>query len=286
MTNITSNNKRVLITGATSGIGQATALELAKMGWMVDFTSRDKAKGEKVATEIREQTGNQNVQSWVCDLASFKQVNDFCVHFISKINHLDVLINNAGVWDTKLNITEDGIENTFQVNHLSMMLMTLKLLDLLKKSAPSRIVNVSSLLHKNGEINWDDLENPEIYNKIATPNKQYAPTKLMNAMFTIKLARMLEGTGVVANCLHPGVIKTNLISQFSPIIKGGFGLMSKGVDEGCKTSVYLATSEEGGRVSGQYFDNSKIALMSQKAKDEAKIEELWNRSMKYIQGWV
>src|SRR5215213_2753516 len=230
--------KICLITGATSGIGKATAMGLANMGASVVMVGRDRGKGEAVMAEIKEGSANASVDLMLADLSSQEQVRRLADEFKEAYPRLDVLINNAGVIRSKRITTADGIETTFAVNHLAYFLLTNLLLNVLKASAPSRTVNVAS-----GEQGYKGA-------------KAYSQSKLATVLFTYELARRLEGTGVTANCLHPGVVGTNLGSGVS----GVFGFMvraltplMKSPEKGAETSVYLASSPEVEGLSGRYF---------------------------------
>ncbi|MBD0354155.1 MAG: SDR family NAD(P)-dependent oxidoreductase, partial [Rubrobacteraceae bacterium] len=205
--------KVCLITGATSGIGKATAMGLANMGASVVMVGRDRGKGEAVMAETKEKSGNASVDLMLADVSSQEEIRRLADEFKEAYPLLDVLINNAGVFRSKRLTTADGIEMTFAVNHLAYFLLTNLLLDVLKASAPSRIVNVSSGEQRNGSIDFDDLQGEKGYKGA----KAYSQSKLATVLFTYELARRLEGTGVTANCLHPGVVGTNFGSGVSGV---------------------------------------------------------------------
>ena len=274
-------SKMVLITGATSGIGKVTALELAKQNMTVVFTSRNMQKGERVKQEIIQESSNPNVEVMECDFNSLESVRDFTQNFKSKYDKLDILINNAGTWEVERKETKDGIEMTFGVNHLAPFLLTNLLLDLIKKSAPSRIINVSSNLHV-GEIHFYDLE----YKKSFSSPGSYTQSKLANILFTKKLSSILEGTGVTVNCLHPGVIKTSLTRNANPVIKFVLGLFQTTPEEGAKTTLYLATSDEVKNISGEYFAKSKIADSCEYSKKPEIADKLWDISLEYVRRFM
>src|SRR4028119_830399 len=209
--------KTVLITGATSGVGKATAMGLANMGARVVMVGRDRGRGEATVAEIKERSGNASAALMLADVFSQKEIRRLADDFEEVYPRLDVLINNAGVIRSERITTADGMEATFAVNHLAYFLLTNLLLDRLKAGAPSRIVNVASADHSNGTIDFDDLQGEKKYRGA----KAYGQSKLANVLFTYELARRLEGTGVTANCLHPGVVGTNLGSGVS----GVFGFM-------------------------------------------------------------
>jgi NAD(P)-dependent dehydrogenase (short-subunit alcohol dehydrogenase family) len=203
--------KVCLITGATSGIGKATAMGLANMGASVVMVGRDRDRGEAALADIKEKSANASVDLMLADVSSQEQIRRLADDFKEAYPRLDVLINNAGVIRSERITTADGLETTFAVNHLAYSLLTNLLLDVLKASAPSRIVNVASGEQRNGTIDFDDLQGEKGYKGA----KAYSQSKLATVLFTYELARRLEGTGVTANCLHPGVVGTNLGSGVS-----------------------------------------------------------------------
>jgi len=196
--------KVCLITGANSGIGKATALGLAKLDATVVIVSRDKDKGEAALLEIRTRSGNKNVDAMVADLSSQDSVRELAHDFKARYKKLHVLINNAGVFLPKRVPTVDGLEATFATNHLGHFLLTNLLLDVLKASAPSRIINITSSAHRGTEMDFEDLQGEKKYSGFHA----YSQSKLANVLFTYQLAKLLEGTGVTVNCLHPGVVRT------------------------------------------------------------------------------
>src|SRR5688572_5947611 len=241
--------KICLVTGANAGIGKVTALELAKMGATVVIVCRDKNRGEEALKEIKEKSKNDSVELLLADLSSQQEIHKLAEEFKSKYNRLDVLVNNAGVIFGERRITADGIENTFALNHLGYFLLAHLLLDVLKASAPSRIINVSSEGHRMGNIKYDDINREKGYSSLQV----YGQTKLDNVIFTYELAKRLEGTGVTVNCLHPGGVATNFGSGNNTI----FGFLVKLVrpflitaEKGAETSVYLASSPQVEGVTG------------------------------------
>ena len=203
--NSTLKNKIVLITGATSGIGKETALGLAKLGATVVFTTRNKSKAEKIKKKLVKSTGNENINILKCDLASFESIMNCCKEFKLKYDHLHVLINNAAILDFKRRVSKDGIENMFATNYLAPFLMTNLLLDVLKESNPSRIINITSGMHR-GPINFNDIEFKQNFSGI----KAYNQSKLGVILFTRLLAKNLDGTGITVNCVNPGMNKTKI----------------------------------------------------------------------------
>jgi retinol dehydrogenase 14 len=270
--------KVCLITGATSGIGRATAMGLANMGASVVMVGRDRGRGEAVMAEIKEGSANDSVELMLADLSSQAQVRRLAHEFEEAYPRLDVLINNAGLFRSERITTADGLETTFAVNHLAYFLLTNLLLDVLKASAPSRIVNVSSGDHSNGTIDFEDLQGEEVYKGA----KAYSQSKLANVLFTYELARRLEGTGITVNCLHPGAgVRTN----FGSGVGGIFGVMVRALrplmispEEGAETSIYLASSPEVEGVSGRYFVKKAEAPSSDASHDERIARRLWEAS--------
>jgi NAD(P)-dependent dehydrogenase (short-subunit alcohol dehydrogenase family) len=262
-------NKVILITGSTDGIGKQTALDLAKTGATVLIHGRNRARCENTLTEIKKKTGNRNLDFFIADLASLRQIRNLAGEIKSRYDQLDVLINNAGVIENHRKLTEDGYEMTFAVNHLAYFLLTGLLLDLLKKSAPSRIINVSSTTHSSS-IDFDDLQSEKYYSGYSV----YSLSKLCNILFTYELAERLQGTGVTANCLHPGVINTKLLRMnFS----GG-----RPVAEGSKTSVYLATAPELESVTGKYFMDKRETRSASISYDAEVRKKLWELSEQMV----
>jgi len=232
-------DKIVLITGATSGIGKETAIGLAMLGATIIFTSRDTFKGEKIKKELITTTNNKNIHVLKCDLASFESIRNCCKELKSKYDNLHVLINNAGVWDFKRRESKDGIENIFATNYLAPFLMTNLLIDILKKSSPSRIINVTSGMHY-GTINFDDIE----FKQKFSGAKAYRQSKLGLILYTKLLAKKLNGTGVTVNTAHPGMNKTDLGRDASGFSKMIFKMMGKDPKIGAETSIYLSSSSD------------------------------------------
>src|SRR5918992_3558000 len=270
--------KICLITGATSGIGKATAMGLANMGASVVMVGRDRERGEAAMAEIKEKSPNASVDLMLADVSSQEQIRRLADEFKEASPRLDVLINNAGVFRSKRLTSADGIEMTFAVNHLAYFLLTHLLLDVLEASAPSRIVNVSSGAQSNGTIDFDDLQGE---NKEYKGTKAYSQSKLANVLFTYELARRLEGTGVTANCLHPGAVRTS----FGSGVSGVFGFMVRALrpfmispEKGAETSIYLASSPEVEDLSGRYFVKKAEARSSDVSYDERLARRLWEVS--------
>jgi NAD(P)-dependent dehydrogenase (short-subunit alcohol dehydrogenase family) len=274
--------KTVLVTGANTGIGFETAAGLAAMGADVVITSRDTAKGAAATKEIQERHPGANVTPMQLDLARLEDVRRFAGEFNERFPQLHVLINNAGLILNKRRLTEDGFESTFQVNHLGPFLLTHLLLDKLKASAPSRIVNVASAAHRGGKLNFDDLQSERSYRSM----RVYGTSKLCNILFTKELARRLEGTGVSAYALHPGTVRTRFGKDGDT---GIFGLGAKisgplflTPAQGARTSIHVASAPDIEQHSGGYFQRSKVHKPSSAARNEETARKLWEKSAELL----
>jgi len=276
MDNNKLKNKIILITGATSGIGKETAIGLARLGATIIITSRDDLKGEKVRKELIKTTNNKNIHILKCDLASFQSIRNCYMEYKSKYDRLNVLINNAGVWDFKRRESKDGIENIFATNYLAPFLMTNLFLEILKKSSPSRIINVTSGMHY-GTINFNDIE----FKNHFSGAKAYRQSKLAMILFTRFLAKKLEGTGVTVNTAHPGMNKTDLGRDAGGFSKLIFKMMGKNPKIGAETIIYLASSSNVKNISGEYFAKKKIKKSSKESYNMQLAKKLWNISEEY-----
>ena len=277
----TMNNKICMVTGATSSIGEVTALELARQGATVIVIGRNPEKSTATVNKIKQITGNSKVDFMLVDLSSQKEIHNLVQQFQSRYQRLDVLINNAGALFLKRKESVDGIEMTLATNYLAPFLLTNLLIDILNASAPSRIINVSALLHKRAEIDFNDLQNKKRYNAL----RVYPQTKLENILFTYELARQLEGTGVTVNVLHPGVIASNLgvnNSRFFALARRFMNLFLTSPEKGAQTMIYLASSSEVASVTGKYFINNKSVLSSKASYDKNAALLLWQMSMALI----
>ena len=270
-------DKICLITGASSGIGKATAIELAQRGATVVMLCRNRAKGEAAAKEIGEKSGNDSVDIGIADFSSLASVRRFADWFKNRYNRLDILINNVGAVFGKRIITEDGLEATFAVNHIAPFLLTNLLLDMLKRCAPSRIVNVASAAERGGAIDFDDLQGEKRFRSWGA----YSQSKLANILFTYEMARRLEGTGVTVNCLHPGVVASNFGNEGSLLMRiflKPSKLFMIGPAKGAETSVYLASSSEVEEISGKYFIKKKQERSSTQSYNSNTAKKLWEVS--------
>jgi NAD(P)-dependent dehydrogenase (short-subunit alcohol dehydrogenase family) len=275
-------NKICLITGATSGIGLATATELAKMGLTVVMVGRDEERSQKAAIQIQKETGNQGVVYLLADLSVQAQVRQLAEKFKSRYDRLDVLINNAGAVFLRRQRSADGIEKTFALNHLAYFLLTNLLIDTLKASAPARIINVSSNSHLGEHLDFEDLELKRGYNAL----RAYGRSKLANLYFTYELARQLEGTGVTVNALHPGFVRTGIAANNGWLVRFFMRLVHLNAltpEEGARTVVYLSTSPEVEGVTGKYFVHEREVASDPVSYDESAAKRLWEVSEEMIQ---
>ncbi|MES2387940.1 MAG: SDR family oxidoreductase [Bacteroidota bacterium] len=277
MTLSDNSSKQVLLTGGTSGIGRETVRALATKGFRVAFTARDLKAGYTFAEELKKETGNTHIEVYLADLASFASIRNFVTAFTAQHSKLDVLINNAGTWETERSLSKDGIETTIAVNHLAPFLLTNLLLPLLIKSAPARIVIVASALYINGEINLADPQLKQNWGGV----KAYSNSKLMNIYFMRELHKKLKGTGVTVNALHPGVVNTSLSRKLNFIMRWFFETFTISAAKGAKTTVYLASDPHAEGVSGEYFVKSKPEKLRAKATDDTVAAALWQMSEKY-----
>ncbi len=267
-------SKTCMITGANSGIGYIMALELAGMSAHIVMVCRSKERGEASRKQITNQTKNQSVDLLIADLSSMKHVRDLTEEFMNRYDRLHVLINNAVIWPKKRMTAEDGLELQFAVNHLSHFLLTNLLLDMIKASAPARVVNVSSGIHKRVKLDFDDLQSEKKYKNM----RVYGRTKLMNVYFTHELARRLEGTGVTVNSFTPGMTATNLGRYMSPAAQWFFRVFGRSPEKGARTGVYLASSPEVEEVTGKYFADCRERESSKVSYDDVIARRLWKVS--------
>ena len=279
MENVNSGmgGKLVLITGGTSGIGKAAATALAGMGATVVITGRNEERGKRALQEIREESGNDGVELILADLTVQDEVRRLAEELRERHNQLEVLVNNAGLVLSERTETPDGIETQLAINHLAPFLLTNLLLDLLKESAPSRIVTVSSDAHRWAKIDLDDLQSRKRYRGMQV----YGKTKLANIMFTYELAERLEGTGVTANCMHPGGVNTNFgNNQGGPmnLLFRLFKPFMRSPEQGADTLIYLASSPEVEGMTGKYLADRKVKAASDAAYDETTRKRLWEAS--------
>lgn len=273
--------KTVLVTGGTSGIGRATATGLAAMGARVAISGRDRDRAEQAAREIRTD-GGLPVDVFVADLSSQAEVRRLASEVLQAYPRLDVLVNNVGgCWNGR-HVTADGLEHTFALNHLAPFLLTNLLLDRLKQSGPARVVTVASNMQAIGRINFDDLQGEQSYSS----SKAYNQSKLANVLFTYELASRLKSSGVTANVLHPGVVRTAFGSEDPGGFQRLFGPLMlplmKAPMQGAATSIHLASNPDLEQVTGQYFAKSKPKKSSKRSYDEAAAARLWQVSAEMV----
>jgi NAD(P)-dependent dehydrogenase (short-subunit alcohol dehydrogenase family) len=263
-------NNVILITGWTDGIGKQCALELATKGATVLLHGRNPSLGKSVLEQINKASQNNKVELFVADFASLKQVRRLAAEIHDKHTKLDVLVNNAGVYVRERQLTEDGFEVTFGVNHLAPFLLTNLLLDLLKNSAPSKIINVSSMVHQNAPFDFHNLQGEKRFDAYGA----YGISKLGNLLFTYELAHRLHNSGVAVNALHPGVIATKML-------RTGFGSMGgRPAEDGAARIEYLIETAGIENVSGKYFVNDKEQTSSPQSRDEKLQKQFWALSEK------
>jgi len=282
-TNLPNNNmqdKVCLVTGATSGIGKVTAKALAAQGAQVVVVGRNQQKTKDTLQQITAETGNDTVEFLLSDFSDLQQVRQLASEFQQRYPRLDVLVNNAGAFFNTRRVTSYGVEKTFLVNHLAPFLLTNLLIDIIRSSAPARIVNVSSEAHKYADMNLDDLE----FKRGFAGMKAYGRSKLANIMFTYELTRWLAGSGVTANALHPGHVATDMWRTNFPIIgpalKWVMSLFALSPEEGADNSIYLASSPEVEGVTGKYFIEREPAQSSAASYNEEVAQRLWETSEK------
>lgn len=277
------SGKRIIVTGATAGIGEVTALELARKGAAVVLVSRNPEKCATTAERIRQETGNPEVDHLSADLSSQAEIRRLAAEFQSKYDRLDVLVNNAGAAFLERQLSVDGIEMTLALNHLSYFLLTHLLMDMLKASSPARVVNVSSNAHFKAALEFDNLQSGRSYSAYTA----YKRSKFANILFTYELARLLRGTGVTANALHPGLVKSDIGKNVNWWVGLGwkiFTALSGGLtpEQGAQTSIYLASAPEVETVTGKYFVKQKETPSDPATYDQDAARRLWELSAEMV----
>uniref|UniRef100_A0A667YAV8 Zgc:153441 n=1 Tax=Myripristis murdjan TaxID=586833 RepID=A0A667YAV8_9TELE len=280
------HGKTVVITGANTGIGKETALDMARRGARVVMACRDLSKAEQAASEIRQATGNSEVLVRHLDLSSLRSVRHFSTELRAAEKRLDILINNAGVMMCPKMLTDDGFEMQLGVNHLGHFLLTNLLLELLKSSAPSRVVTVSSVVHDRGKIHFDDLH---FERTPYSPLTSYRQSKLANILFTRELASRTRGSGVTCLCLHPGVIRSELGRHVetrwpaaAALLRLPALLLMKTPREGAQTSIYCAVTPGLEEHSGCYFSDCRVKRPAPEARDDLTARRLWDVSARLV----
>lgn len=275
MTNM--NGKVCLVTGATDGIGKVSARVLAELGAKVIIVGRNPEKSAIVLAELKSISGNENIDLLMADLAVMQEVRDLAEQVISRYDRIDVLLNNAGGYFTKHEITSDGLEMTFALNHMSYFLLTNKLMELLKYSAPARIVNVSSDAHYGVDMEFENLNGEQEYKAW----KAYQKSKLANVLFTYELLKKVPGN-ITVNCLHPGFVATNFGHNnggfFGPVLKIAQRVSAIDPEEGAKTSIFLCSAPEVKGVSGKYFYKCQPKTSSRESRNMDTGKRLWQIS--------
>ncbi|GAB4125497.1 MAG: SDR family oxidoreductase [Raineya sp.] len=271
----------ILLTGASAGIGKETALALAQKNNVLILPVRNIGKGEEVKKEILQKNPQAQIHLYACDLASMQSIKTFAEQVKQDFDSIDVLINNAGLWQNKFETSADSIELTWAVNHLAPFLLTNLLLNLLKKAEMARIINVSSDLHQ-GEINWQDVEFKKNFNGL----NAYKQSKLANILFTRSLAAKLKDTNITANALMPGFIATDIFRKMPAFVRWLIPLFAKTPKQGAETTIYLATSPEVAGISGEYFKDKKRARSSYYSKNMQAAQKLWELSESYTKSYL
>jgi NAD(P)-dependent dehydrogenase (short-subunit alcohol dehydrogenase family) len=274
------HGKTVVITGATSGVGQAAAEKLASMGARIVAVARDRARGEATVASIRKAGPAVDHAIHYADLSRISEMKRVGREITAAEPRIDVLINNAGAAFNKRRVTEDGLELTFATNHIAYFVLTHALVPSIKAAAPSRIVSTSSMTYAWAKLDLNDLQSEKKFDGMDV----YAKSKLANVLFTLELSRRLEGMGVTANCLHPGFVKTRLGSEDGGI-SNVFGISTSGAispEDGSRTTVYLASSPEVANVSGRYFSNCREEKLKDDARDMELAKRLWDATERIV----
>lgn len=266
--------KVCMVTGSNTGIGKASAIELAKLGAKVFLVCRNQARGSAALNEVKKLSGSDAVELLTADLSSQASIRAMADEFHLRHDKLHVLINNAGILPTEKKFSPDGIEMTFAVNHLGYFLLTNLLLDTIKASAPSRIVNVASDAHQFARMDFDNLQSEKHFGTWKT----YGLSKLCNLMFTYELARRLEGTRVTVNAVHPGLVKTEISRDLSSLMTLLFNCFGQTLAKGAETLVYLASSKDVAGITGKYFTKKRELASSQESYNTTNTARLWEIS--------
>lgn len=270
-------DKIIMVTGANAGIGKVTALALAKMGAQVVMVARDLTRGETAKKEIITASGNNHVDLLLADLSSLTAIRQLVANFKSKYDRLHVLINNAGALFLRRRLSVDGLEMTFALNHMGYFFLTNLLLDVIKSSAPARIINLSSVAHAGARLNFADLQSKKFYRGY----RVYGKSKLANLLFTYELSRRLNGSGITVNAVHPGFVATNFATNNGRLVRLAMFFINKfalSAEKGAETSIYLASSPEVEGITGRYFVHKQAVNSALASYDEAAAKRLWQIS--------
>lgn len=278
------DGKVVLVTGATDGIGKCAALELARRGATLTIVGRNQSKTERVAEELKSAGNYDRVHVILGDLSKLTEMKSVAQAFLAKNDRLDILINNAGAWFEKYQLTDDGIEQTFALNHMSYFVITSELLDVIRKTPNARVVSTSSGAHMGGRIDFSMV----VKRNGRAGFSAYADSKLANVLFTFELAKRLSGTSAVANCFHPGFTKSEFgKNNFWPLkwtFQLGQALAARSTEKGAETLVWLATHPDAAQYSGQYFYDKKPRRIHAGGNDEGLAAKLWDLSLNLAAG--
>lgn len=289
-------NKVVVITGATSGIGQSAAETLASTGAKIVQVARDRTRGEAALERLRRANPAAAHSIYYADLSSIGETERVGFEIADAEPHVHVLINNAGAIFSSYAETQEGLERTFALNHLAYFVLTDCLLDKLRASAPSRIVNTGSDAHESAMLDFDDLQSQKLYQdrsvrtllRYGGPGFQaYARSKLCNLLFTRELARRLEGTEVTVNCVHPGFVATRFADEAGGFVSFGTRIakwFARPIQKGAETLVYLASAPEASAITGEYFHDCHPVPTSPAARDAAAAQRLWEQTTKLVAG--
>lgn len=272
--------KTCIVTGASSGIGKAAALELAARGANVVLVCRDADRGDVAMREVASQGGG-TVELFLADLSAQQDIRRVAAEILAKYPRVDVLVNNAGGIFGQRQLTADGLELTFALNHLAYFLLSNLLLERIRASAPARIINVSSGAHHMGRLDWDNLQGEQGYSAM----RAYGLSKLANVLFTYELARRTAGTGVAVNCMHPGAVATSFAATGTKMMQTFFRLFKpllRTPERGADTIVWLAASPEVEGVNGKFFMDRKETRSSRLSYDEQAARRLWDESARLV----
>jgi NAD(P)-dependent dehydrogenase (short-subunit alcohol dehydrogenase family) len=270
--------KVCVVTGATSGIGLVAAEHLAASGARLILVGRDKGRGEVTLARIRNKAPTAELRIHYADLSRLAEMNHLAAEIAALEPRIDVLVNNAGAMFNERKVTEDGLERTFALNHMAYFVLSNRLKERLIAAAPARVVNVASDAHRGNTLDFSDLQAARDYRGF----KVYGRSKLANILFTRELARRLAGTGVTANCLHPGFVATRFGDNNNGLFRVGLGLakqlFARSPEKGAETIIYLSTAPEVARTTGGYFAKSQPATPTAQARDDAAARRLWEES--------